>query len=766
MATWTVQPSGGDYTSLNAALSNASTVANDIIEISGDWTSASDTAESTVEDDNITIRTAASDQARHAGFYNGTTNWELNTSGNNHSLTINNTGCILDGLVIVQSGTGNSDEVVRIDVDSTTTVVDTILRCANVATDQDCLYCGSFTSTINCENVIVIGAGRAGFNAQLSSSGAADTQTWNLISCTAWNNGRNSGEADGGGVNAHARNASSVANINCFNCLFVGNTSSNSEDYQNATGTNSGTRVWSIDNCGEDSTRTTITTLDSGAVSPISFETVTDGVLGAANDQVGFQDITTAPYDLRLQDDANNDAQDVHTNSTGSGLTFGDYVGSSVDIAGTTRPVNTNYDLGAFEVEGAADVSILPPAANLQLSTTAPVRLLETFRIPPAAQLQLSTAAPTISFSLSIQPPAANLALSTTAPIVAVTENVSIEVPAAQLQLSATAPTIETPIGIEVPAAQLQISTATPAILFGFTISPPAAQLALSTATPIVAAGANVSITIPAAQLEISTTAPEIETPVGITIPAAQLQLSTTAPTINQGFSIEIPAANLELSTTAPDIETPVGIEVPAANLEISTTAPSVLVFGGDVAIEIPAAQLVLSTTAPTVQAGANISIEIPAAQLEISTSVADLVLDLIRQPDAAQIQITTAAPSLIVTSNIEIEPPAAQLTLSTAAPTFDVAGPVSLEIPAAQLALSTFQPLVNVSLPSTVGKATVYCYLLLENGDLLQFEDTTQPGRLLLEDSIVSPITDSLTMNLPVDLILFDPVEVDEKPK
>ena len=451
-------------------------------------------------------------------------------------------------------------------------------------------------------------------------------------------------------------------------------------------------------------------------------------------------------------------------------LRNGTLAGTGTIIAGENPgAVAAPFGRSTFFVPVAAvagAVSIVPPAANLQLSTTAPVRLLETFRIPPAAQLQLSTAAPTISFSLSIQPPAANLALSTTAPIVAVTENVSIEVPAAQLQLSATAPTIETPIGIEVPAAQLQISTATPAILFGFTISPPAAQLALSTATPIVAAGANVSITIPAAQLEISTTAPEIETPVGITIPAAQLQLSTTAPTINQGFSIEIPAANLELSTTAPDIETPVGIEVPAANLEISTTAPSVLVFGGDVAIEIPAAQLVLSTTAPTVQAGANISIEIPAAQLEISTSVADLVLDLIRQPDAAQIQITTAAPSLIVTSNIEIEPPAAQLTLSTAAPTFDVAGPVSLEIPAAQLALSTFQPLVNVSLPSTVGKATVYCYLLLENGDLLQFEDTTQPGRLLLEDSIVSPITDSLTMNLPVDLILFDPVEVDEKPK
>ena len=351
MATWTVQPSGGDYTSLNAALSNTSTVASDIIEISGDWTSASDTAESTVEDDNITIRTKAGDQARHAGFYNGTTNWELNTSGNSHSLQIDNTGCILDGLVIVQSGTGNSDEGVRISSGGlTVTILNTIVRANSVTTDQDGIYAGNYVVTVNCENVICIGWGRAGFNAQSYRSTGADTHDWNLISCVAWNCGGGVAEADGGGINSHARSSSAVTTINCHNCFMMDSQGTNA-DFANFTGTASGTRTWGIDNCI--SSDSSITARDSGAVNANEGYVIGETDTADAQGDVLVNDITTAPYDLRLIDDAANDAQDEHIAATGAGLTFGDYVGSSVDIAGTTRPVNTSYDIGAFEVEAA-----------------------------------------------------------------------------------------------------------------------------------------------------------------------------------------------------------------------------------------------------------------------------------------------------------------------------------------------------------------------------------------------------------------------------
>lgn len=355
MADSTVDPTGGgDFTGLAAALSDGGTGAGDTITIvDEDWTSFTDTTEAVVVDDNITI--VAVGQARHAGFYNGTTNWELNTSGNNHSLTVSNTGCKLDGLVIVQSGSGNSDECVRMGVDGgTLTVVDSVLRCnSNNVSDQDCLYAGNLIATVNCENVIAIGAGRAGFNAQNFQTTGTDTHDWDLISCVAWDCGGVTNEADGGGFVAHARATSSITTVDCHNCWAIGNGGghANSHDYSNFSGTAQGTRTWNIDNCIDGDSN--ITTLDGGAVNAHEGYVVGESDTADAQGDVLVNDITSAPFDLRLQDDANNDAQDDHANATGAGLTFGDYVGSSVDIAGTVRPQNTDYDIGAFEVVAA-----------------------------------------------------------------------------------------------------------------------------------------------------------------------------------------------------------------------------------------------------------------------------------------------------------------------------------------------------------------------------------------------------------------------------
>lgn len=57
--------------------------------------------------------------------------------------------------------------------------------------------------------------------------------------------------------------------------------------------------------------------------------------------------------------------------------------------------------------------------------------------------------------------------------------------------------------------------------------------------------------------------------------------------------------------------------------------------------------------------------------------------------------------------------------------------------------------------------------YLLLEDGSKLLLEDTTTPGALLLENSVVPKITGTDDMMLPVDLIMpevLDPVELGDK--
>ena len=71
-------------------------------------------------------------------------------------------------------------------------------------------------------------------------------------------------------------------------------------------------------------------------------------IIGVGNFVI-FRNITE--YDYRLQDLGNskNVAQDAHTNTTGYGLSM-----VSTDIANTTRPQNTNYDIGCFEVVAGA----------------------------------------------------------------------------------------------------------------------------------------------------------------------------------------------------------------------------------------------------------------------------------------------------------------------------------------------------------------------------------------------------------------------------
>lgn len=667
MADSTVAPSGGDFTTLAAALSDSGTGNGDTITIEGDWTSDSDTTEAEVQDDNITIVTSSTGGARHAGFYNGTTNWELNTSGNDHSLTISNTGCKLDGVVIVQSGTGNSDEVVHLDVDGTYTVVDSILRCANNRSDQDCLYGGTITATVNCENVICIGAGRAGFNAQLSSAGAADTLTFNLISCTAWNNGRFSAEPDGGGVNSQARNSSSVVNINGFNCLFVGNTSASSEDYNNATGTNNGTRNWALDRCGEDSNSPTITTLDGGAVGAISFETITDGTPGVTDDVVAFNDITSAPYDLRLQDHANNDAQDVHSDSTGAGLTFGDYVGSSVDIAGTTRPQNTDYDLGPFEVvaAGGSTTSVASPQV-ITLSPQGPtVQAGKRIDVSAPETIVLSPQGPTIQ--------------------AVVATNVDVE-DAAVLTLSPQGPTLRTGAAVSVSDV---------------------AELLLQAQNPTIQAGARVAVEAPLGLL-IQPQGPIIRTGASVLVSAPQpILIQPQGPTLRTGASIPVAAPQgLILDPIDPTIRITGPVSVAdAVVLTLQPQGPTIdAVIATRVDVEDPQG-LTLTPFGPTVRTGASVLVD-DVVGILVQALDPTLLSGVTIAVDSQPILIQPQGPSVQAGSAVFVQAPAS-MTIQPHGPTLQSGSAVILEDPVGLL-IGPQGPAVQAGVSVSVSDAGV----------------------------------------------------------
>ncbi len=339
MADETVAESGGNYTTLASAMADAGREDGDTITITGTW-SVADTAAVTVQDDNQTITADAN--SAHAGKETGSPTYYRLAVGAAHCITMGNdvNGQLIEKFVILQTGTGSSDEGLRT-ANNTFTLRNLIFRATGASgADQDGIHQGGNNATVTIEQCYFTDFRRGGITKQ--SSG---TSTININSCGIYNCGGTDGTEDGGITANH----SGTVTWNIHNTWAVGNSGTNAADFQETAGTN----TYNISNCidGDNSIAGIVDTSEGTNFASRAISETTAG-----GDEIMVQEKDTAPYDLTLRDDStNNDAQEVHTDSEAEGLTI-----PTTDIAGTTRnsagsPVEgTNYDIGPFEVVAAA----------------------------------------------------------------------------------------------------------------------------------------------------------------------------------------------------------------------------------------------------------------------------------------------------------------------------------------------------------------------------------------------------------------------------
>ena len=342
---------GGDYSTLKGAV-DAVTETNSTITITdAGWTVADTSASMTIDGgDGLVIEAvgASSTNGVAESHANGKTNaYRLrDTNTANSSLIYIQDTCELKGFEIAETGTGTSDELLRMGTDDHTVTLTNMLMYFDSRNDQqDGLYTNEKRTTVVAENCVVYNCYRSFIDNYQN-----DNHTATVNSCTFKDCGFQLSSGGRTGIFGNHGTGTHVCKI--FNSLI----DLNSASYVNDASTTSSTSSILSDYCifenssGNWSGDNVDTETDVGTSYSITFS---EG--DPASCAVGQIDLTTSPtYDLTLYDDeTDNLAQDFCQVTTGatSGLVL-----PTTDIAGNTRNAGTSgyYDCGAFNVTAAA----------------------------------------------------------------------------------------------------------------------------------------------------------------------------------------------------------------------------------------------------------------------------------------------------------------------------------------------------------------------------------------------------------------------------
>lgn len=341
----TVQQSGGDYNNFKDAVTDA----DNIINISGTWT-VDDGFTGTItvaSGEAITVTCSGGSETIGRPHAGSEATYRLRKTDSGHVFT-QSAEITITGMDAQHANPSTSDEI----FDNNTGTVGVTLKKCVIGYSANTSQCDMFESTSNpdadvvLENCAIYNVGR-----QVLGMGTPGTNEYKLTACHFFNIGT---AADQNSAIVRIGSGTNGPIARVFNCTihlvddaqvlaFIVAGTPNSEQLIIDRSIVSDT-VWS------DGNWTTETVTDS-----LVSRTWTDDIDPGGGNFVIVEDTTTSPFDLRLQDNAtDNDAQDLHADSTGAGLTM-----PADDIVGTTRPQNTNFDAGMFEVVAAGPTTAI-----------------------------------------------------------------------------------------------------------------------------------------------------------------------------------------------------------------------------------------------------------------------------------------------------------------------------------------------------------------------------------------------------------------------
>lgn len=335
----------GSYSSLESAMNSAST--NDTINVTGTWSTPWDNTQVNFDVAGVTI-TADSDSTHPGYAVASPTHYAHRITGSgtsDHSFVMSVDGTI-EKIEIGSENTGTSVELFRINANGVDlTVKRCLLYFKTRNSEQDIYYTNAKTTlTVAFENCHIWNAQRAVIDKYAT---ATNDITASLNSCHCYN----IGQTDVVRVGIYGGYGPGTESVEMFNCCLHLNTASNV--FKHSTASAVGTATWDrcISNVSDYTSINWDTENDSG-----------DNTVSASWDDtpaasaVVPEDITSSSnyYDLRLQDDAYNIAQDAHSDASADSP--GALSMPTTDIVGTSRA--TAYEIGGFTIAAAGGLGV------------------------------------------------------------------------------------------------------------------------------------------------------------------------------------------------------------------------------------------------------------------------------------------------------------------------------------------------------------------------------------------------------------------------
>ena len=277
------------------------------------------------------------------------------TDSSGHVFTVSEQFVVLEDIEIIQSGTGTSDECVRVTSGAEDLLISrSILRMSGTATSQqDGIYGGNYSVTVHVDNCILDNFFRGGIHAQ--NFDGSGNHIWNIDHCAVIHCGESDASQSAGGIAAEDSSSGTVT-MNLFNNWSIsddlgGVASDFDED------TTGGAVTWTgTDNiAGDTSAEAKFTTSFDSVVlidtDPVSGENVHIGSISGNDLSITDEDTETVTQN-GATDRAGNESAPQTTNGTALVQDL------SLDIAHVARGTTT-VSIGPFEfVEAGAGLSV------------------------------------------------------------------------------------------------------------------------------------------------------------------------------------------------------------------------------------------------------------------------------------------------------------------------------------------------------------------------------------------------------------------------